>query len=76
MFALKYLVAFPALFLLLFGTMPVAVSAMYGGHPPPHVAALLDKQMDTFSTVAKMIFGPMSPASAEARPPDQKLVPP
>jgi hypothetical protein len=58
---LKYLVAFPALFLMLYGTLPVAVSAMYGGAPPPHIASLLDKQMDTFSTVAKMIFGPIAP---------------
>ena len=62
MFApLKYLIAFPAIFLLLYGTMPVVVSAMYGGNPPSHLASLLDKQMETFSAVAKMIFGPITP---------------
>ena len=64
MFALRYLIAFPAFFLVLYGTLPVAVSAMYGGSPPTHIASLLDKQMDTFSTVAKMIFGPIAPSSA------------
>jgi len=65
-FALKHLIAFPALFLVLYGTLPVAVSAMYGGSPPPHIASLLDKQMDTFSTVAKMIFGPITPRNSAA----------
>jgi hypothetical protein len=64
MFVLKYLVAFPAFFLLLYGTLPVAVSAMYGGHPPPHIASLLDKQMDTFSAVSKMLFGPIASSPA------------
>jgi hypothetical protein len=63
-FALKYLVAFPAFFLVLYGTLPVAVSAMYGGHPPPHIAQLLDRQMDTFSSVAKTIFGPIAPSTS------------
>jgi hypothetical protein len=64
MFApLKYLVVFPAFLLLLYGTMPVAVRALYGGNPPPHIAKLLDKQMDTFSDVARMIFGPISPTT-------------
>jgi len=72
MFAL--FIIFPASFLLLYGTLPVAVSAMYGGNPPPHIASLLDKQMDTFSAVARMIFGPLtsiSPAAASdnAKPP-------
>jgi hypothetical protein len=66
MFALRYLIAFPAIFLLLFGTLPVAVSALYGGNPPPHLASLLDKQMDTFSSVAKMIFGPIAPSTIAA----------
>jgi hypothetical protein len=38
-----------------------------GSNPPAHIAGLLDKQMDTFSAVARMIFGPItsiSPASA------------
>jgi hypothetical protein len=64
--ALKYLIAFPAFFLVLYGTMPVVVSAMYGGNPPPHIASLLDKQMDTFSTVAKTIFGPITPSPPAA----------
>jgi hypothetical protein len=63
---LKYLIAFPAFFLVLFGVMPVAGSAMYGGHPPPHIASLLDKQMDTFSAVARMIFGPITPTTPAA----------
>jgi hypothetical protein len=60
---LKYLIAFPAFFLVLYGTLPVAVSAMYGGNPPPHIASLLDKQMDTFGAVARMIFGPIAPST-------------
>jgi hypothetical protein len=61
---LKYLIAFPAFFLLLYGTLPVFVSALYGGNPPTHIAGLLDKQMDTFSTVARMIFGPIAPGTS------------
>jgi len=61
MFALKYLISLPAFFLTLYGTLPVVVRAMYGGNPPSHIASLLDKQMETFSTVAKMIFGPIAP---------------
>jgi hypothetical protein len=64
MFALRYLVAYPAFFLTLYGTLPVVVSAMYSGNPPPHIASLLDKQMETFSTVAKMIFGPIAPSTS------------
>lgn len=65
MFApLKYLVVFPAVFLILYGTLPVAVSAMYGGSPPPHIAGLLDQQMKTFSDVARMIFGPLNPSTS------------
>ena len=64
MFApLKYLVFLPAIFLLLYGMEPVIVSAMYGGSPPPHIASLLDKQMDTFGAVARMIFGPIAPSA-------------
>ena len=63
---LKYLIAFPALFLVLYGTLPVATSAMYGGNPPAHIANLLDKQMDTFSAVAKMIFGPVTQGTPAA----------
>jgi tetratricopeptide (TPR) repeat protein len=33
------------------------------GNPPPHLAALLNKQMDTFSAVAKMVFGPVAPST-------------
>jgi hypothetical protein len=67
MFApLKYLIAFPAFFLVLYGTMPVAISAMYGGNPPSHIASLLDQQMKTFSEVARMIFGPIAPATVAA----------
>ncbi len=75
MFApLKYLIAFPAFFLILYGILPVAVSAMYGGNPPPHIATVLDKQIDTWSWVARNIFGPLSPstpasASDKTKPP-------
>jgi hypothetical protein len=51
---------------MIYGTLPVAVSAMYGGTTPPHIASLLDKQMDTFSTVARLIFGPITPNTATA----------
>ncbi len=74
MFApLRYLVLLPAAFLLLYGIEPVIVSAMYSGSPPPHIASLLDKQMDTFSAVARMIFGPMAP-SASATATNEKVV--
>jgi hypothetical protein len=67
MFApLKYIIAFPAFFLMLYGTLPVAVSAMYGGKPPAHIANLLDQQMKTFSEVARMIFGPIAPSTSAA----------
>jgi hypothetical protein len=61
--ALRYVITFPVIFLLLYGTLPVAVSAMYGGNPPAHIASLLDKQMDTFGAVARMIFGPITSIS-------------
>jgi len=60
---LKYLIAFPAVFLLLYGTLPVAVSACYGGNPPAHIASLLDKQLDTWSWVARAWLGPLNPNS-------------
>ncbi|MET4791662.1 hypothetical protein ABIF64_003840 [Bradyrhizobium japonicum] len=67
MFApLKYLVAFPSVFLLLYGTLPVAVSAWYGGNPPAHIAGLLDKQMDTWSWVARAWLGPLNPNTPAA----------
>jgi hypothetical protein len=63
MFALQYLIAFPAVFLLLYGTLPIAVSGYYGGNPPPHIASLLDKQMDTWSWVARDWLGPLNPTT-------------
>jgi hypothetical protein len=61
MFApLKYFALIAAAFLFVFGILPIGVSAMYGGNPPPHLARLLDKQMDTFSAVAVLIFRPLS----------------
>jgi hypothetical protein len=51
---------FPAVYLLLYGTLPVAVSAMYGGNPPSHIARLLDKQMESFQEVSRLIFSPIS----------------
>ena len=75
MFApIKYLVLLPAAFLLVYGLEPVAVSAMYGGNPPPHIASLLDKQMDTFSAVARMIFGPIAPTVPPVTIPSEKVV--
>lgn len=53
------LATFPALFLLLYGTMPVAVSAVYGGSPPEHIARLLDKQMETWRDVSLLLFSPL-----------------
>lgn len=52
--------SFPAVYLLLFGTLPVVVSAMYGGAPPPHIARLLDKQMESFQEVSRLMFSPIS----------------
>jgi len=69
---LKYLTAIAAIFLVLFGTLPVLVSAMYGGNPPPHIARLLDKQMDVFATVAPIIFAPFKAFAANEKPPDKK----
>jgi hypothetical protein len=68
----KLLLFFPFAFLFIFGLAPVVVSACFGGNPPPHIASLLDKQMDTFSAVAKLIFGSTPPA--EAKSPERKLV--
>lgn len=62
---LKYLVFLPFIFLMVFGTLPVAVSATYGGTPPTHIANLLDKQMDTFSAVARLVFGPLGGSPQE-----------
>ena len=68
----KYLTAIAAIFLVLFGTLPVLVSAMYGGNPPPHIARLLDKQMDVFATVAPIIFAPFEAFASNEKPPDKK----
>jgi hypothetical protein len=51
--------AFPAIYLLLYGTLPVAVSAMYGGQPPEHIGRLLDKQMETFQEISRLLFSPL-----------------
>ena len=73
MFApLKYLTAIAAVFLTLYGVFPVLVSAMYGGNPPPHIARLLDKQMEVFATVAPMIFAPFKALAANEKPPDKE----
>jgi hypothetical protein len=47
---------------------PVAVSAMYGGNPPPHIARLLDKQMDAFAAVAPIIFAPFKALAGNEQP--------
>jgi hypothetical protein len=68
----KYLTAIAAIFLIVFGTLPVFVSALYGGNPPPHVARLLDKQMEVFATVAPIIFAPFKAFASNEKPPDDK----
>ncbi|APG12191.1 hypothetical protein BKD09_28035 [Bradyrhizobium japonicum] len=70
-FWLRYLVFTATAFLFVFGILPVAVSALYGGNPPSHVARLLDKQMEVFATVAPMIFAPFK-TFANEKPPDKK----
>ena len=73
MFApLRYLAWVAAAFLFVFGIFPVAVSAMYGGNPPPHIARLLDKQMEAFNAVAPIIFAPFKAFASNEKPPDKK----
>ncbi|RXH41305.1 hypothetical protein [Bradyrhizobium zhanjiangense] len=72
MFApLKYLVLIAGTFLLVFGILPIGVSAVYGGNPPPHLARLLDKQMDTFSTAAILFFRALTRSNEEKSKDDQ-----
>jgi hypothetical protein len=54
----KHLTIFAAVFLVLYGVFPVMVSAAYGGNPPPHIARLLDKQMEVFAAIAPIVFTP------------------
>jgi hypothetical protein len=68
----KYLAAIAAGFLAMFGTLPVVVSALYGGNPPPHIAHLLDKQMEVFANVAPIIFTPFKAFGSNEKPPDKK----
>ena len=70
-FVIRYLALSAIAFLFIFGTLPVAVSAMYGGNPPPHIARLLDKQMEVFATVAPIVFAPFK-AFASSEPLDNK----
>jgi hypothetical protein len=67
---IRYFTAIAAFFLFVFGIFPVAVGAMYGGSPPPHLAALLDRQMAVFEKVAPTIFAPFR--TADDKPPDKK----
>lgn len=69
--AFEYLTAIAAAFLALYGVFPVIVSAAYGGNPPPHIAQLLDKQMEVFAKVAPIIFAPFQ-ALVRDKPPDKK----
>jgi hypothetical protein len=55
MSAFKHLTSFAADLLVLYGVFPVMVSAAYGGNPPPHIARLLDKQMEVFATIAPIV---------------------
>jgi len=59
-------------FLFVFGALPVAVSAAYGGNPPPHIARLLDRQMEVFATVAPIIFAPFRLFVRNEKSPDKK----
>ncbi len=59
-------------FLLISGLLPIAISAAYRGNPPPHIASLLDKQMEVFATVAPIIFAPFKIFTRNERPPDEK----
>ncbi len=59
-------------FIFLFGFGPALVSAMYGGNPPPHIARLLDRQMDVFATVAPIIFAPFKAFASNEKPPYKK----
>ena len=59
-------------FIVLFGFSPAVISAMYGGNRPPHVARLLDKQMEVFATVAPIIFAPFKAFAGNEKPPDKK----
>jgi hypothetical protein len=66
----KLLIVVAGLFLTVFGIFPVAVSAMYGGNPPPHIARLLDKQMEAFTTVAPIVFAPFKTLVTNEKPPE------
>jgi hypothetical protein len=59
-FVIRYLALSAIAFLFIFGTLPIAVSAMYGGNPPAHIGRLLDKQLEVFATVAPIIFSPFN----------------
>jgi hypothetical protein len=52
----KSLIVVAGVFLTVYGIFPVAVSAWYGGNPPPHIARILDKEADTFAEVSLMFF--------------------
>ena len=69
--ATKFFAATAAAFLLIYGTLPIAVSAMYGGNPPTHIARLLDRQMEVFATVAPIIFAPFKAFASNEKPPDK-----
>ena len=70
-FVIRYLTVTAIAFLFIFGTLPIAVSAMYGGDPPPHIARLLDRQMEVFATVAPIIFAPFKAFASNEKPPDK-----
>lgn len=72
MCAFKNLTVFAAIFLVLYGIFPVMVSAAYGGNPPPHIARLLDKQMEVFAIVAPIVFAPFKVFASSEKPPDKK----
>jgi hypothetical protein len=70
--AFKHLTSFAAVFLVLYGVFPVMVSAAYGGNPPPHIARLLDKQMEVFATIAPIVFTPFKVFASFEKQPDKK----
>jgi len=59
-------------FLVLYGVFPVMVSAAYGGNPPPHIARLLDEQMEVFATIAPIVFTPFKVFASSEKRPDKK----
>lgn len=54
----KYFVALAAFVIALLVLVPVGVSSMYGGRPPPHIAKTLDRQTEALAKAVPMFFAP------------------